>query len=77
MGQPVGVHEETTLVKAPSYETPSGQALQCSEDRKKADPVIPAPGRVVRRWMHMDRASLYPQTQRMLPLKDLVLFFGL
>lgn len=43
---------------------------------KTAQPMIPAPGRVARRWMHMDRASLHPHTHRMLPLKDPVLFFG-
>lgn len=76
MGQPIAVHKETTFVKAPSYKTPTGWALQCSEGGTNADPVILAPGKVARRWMHMDRASLHPQKQRMLPLKDPVLFSG-
>lgn len=77
MGQPITAHNELISLKAPSYKTPTGQALQCSHGCEKVDPVILAIGKVARQWMHMDRASLHPQTRRMLPLKDPVLFFGL
>lgn len=76
MGQPQTIHKETTSVQAPSYETPTGQALQCSQGSKKADPVILEPNRVARHWMHMDRASLHPKTRRMFPLKDPVLILS-
>ena len=70
--QPITIHKETTFVKATSYKTP-GEALQKAAE---AEPVTLAPGEVWRHWMHMDRAFLHPQSQRMLAQKDPVLFLG-